>query len=462
MSVNPPSLIGKHPEVIEECLVLLFKELDNVGILWAVAHGWEGLPTYARHDVDLLVLPSDVKQIGEIIETVAKKTGWIHYGSFRSSNLTSHWIMRMGDEISYFKIDLFQEMTLRGSRFFSNTRTKRALSQRWKNENGIWCLTYGYAGASVLVKELIANGRLEGELRHQLVQNDCKKDVAGFSLLIEDACKDKDVAKKIVELCNNCSWDDLAGYAKFLKRGVLGFKFSNILGQIRYVYDYFRLSFFPYLRLFVAFVGPDGCGKTTICDNVAKYFDHRPFCGMMRLHFNFGNVVRLRDIKKFLCRLVGKKIEFEKEAPPGTRGIGMTPPHSCLKSMAYILFYGIQLALGRIALWKWRVFSSLIIADRYYYDYYYMRGHIKSPKWFKDLIGLIIPKPQIIFVLERPAEEIFRGKPELEIDEIKRQQKAIRDNFGKSSKVRFIDASKGVEQTVRQVQSEIEKWLISH
>ena len=164
---------------------------------------------------------------------------------------------------------------------------------------------------------------------------------------------------------------------------------------------------------------------------------------------------------KFLNFLVKGWLTRINFSPPGTRGMGMKPPLGCLRSMFYVLYYGVFLALGRVQLWMWRTYSSLIVADRYYYDYYYMYGHSKSPAWFKDLVGLIVPKPQLVFFLDRPADEIFAQKPELEISEIKRQQDVIRKLLKNDRRARIIDASRGVEETLRAVNGEIEQWLMA-
>ena len=142
--------------------------------------------------------------------------------------------------------------------------------------------------------------------------------------------------------------------------------------------------------------------------------------------------------------------------------MGMKPPLSRMRSMFYVLYYGISLAMGRIALFRWRTFSGLLLADRYYYDYYYMRGHMNCPKWWKDVVGLIAPKPDMVFVLERPAEEIYRQKPELEVEEIKRQQQAIRNCLCHDRRAKFIDAGNGIDETARQVNGEIEKWIMNY
>lgn len=454
------SLIGSHPEVIATFLVPFFKELDDSGVVWAVAHGWEGLPTYARHDVDIALRKKDLKRTISILKNVAKATGWINYCHFKSSNLHSYWILLPGEEISYFQVDFFLEASLRGIPFFSSVRP---LKNRWRNEKGIWCMPYSYSAASVLLKEVIANSRLEREARHAQVYDGVAKDRDGFVALLAEAFRgDVDFAEKVVGIVERKDWDALPRLATEIRRRVLSHRLSNIVGIMIYLFDNVRLRLFPFLRPFVVLVGPDGCGKTTIANAIVAHFDHRPLCGLMRIHSHFPGAIRLRDIYKLILRLFGKKVEFAPEPPAGTRGMGMKPPLGMVRSMLYVMYYGASLAFGRIALFRWRTFSGLLLADRYYYDYYYMRGHMKCPKWWKDMVGLIVPKPDMVFVLERPAEEIFRQKPELEVEEIKRQQQAIRDCLGRSKRVRFIDAGNGILQTVRQVNREIEKWIMNY
>lgn len=84
---------------------------------------------------------------------------------------------------------------------------------------------------------------------------------------------------------------------------------------------------------------------------------------------------------------------------------------------------------------------------------------MNSPVWFKRIIEIMVPKPDLIFYLDRPAEDIFKQKPELEIDEIRRQQEAIREMMKGRCEAYVIDASVGVEKTIANVNEKIELWL---
>lgn len=456
----PKSVVGAHPEVIEGLVRLFLRILDERCVVWAIAHGWYGLPRYARHDMDILIRRSDVKVVEAALRAACRQTGWVLYGSFRNSILWSYWLLLPGAEQSYFQLDVMTEAGMRGRPFFRTRLGRDELGRRWRNDDGIWCVSYAFAAASDLLKELIANSRFEGVLRIRHVEDALECESDALQALLSDAIGDSVLAQEIVAVCKRKAWSELARYAACIRKNFRRYTWRDIPSLTRYGYDYFRLRFRPFLRLMVVVIGPDGCGKTTVGDGIETYFRDRPFLNVMRIHSNFSSAIRMRDIKSFLFRLMGKDVCVAQEKPAGTPGLGMVRPLPMLRSMAYVAYYGFWFALGRIQLWKWRTFSSIIIADRYYYDYYYMRGHMNSPRWFKNLIEVIVPRPNLIFYLDRPAEVIFKQKPELSVSEIRRQQSAIREFLKGRREARIVDASQGIRQTIGHINSEIEHWLV--
>jgi thymidylate kinase len=128
--------------------------------------------------------------------------------------------------------------------------------------------------------------------------------------------------------------------------------------------------------------------------------------------------------------------------------------------MFYVAYYGFNQILGWVRFLRFSPnLPALVIADRYYYDYYYQLGYKNCPKWFVRLIAMFIPKPDMLFVLEREADDIYKKKPELDIGEIRREQAAIKQYLSRDSMTRIIDAGKGVAGTVAQVEVLISDWL---
>lgn len=456
--IMPPSLVGRDPSVIAPFLITLFNNFERENVRWAVMRGWEGLPYYTRHDVDILIAKADVKRALKIVAQAARQSEWVPYGNFKFSNLWSSWLLKSGTmETSYLQLDFFTEASLRGIPFCDSGRW---LEKREMNTEGIWHTSIGYGAACTLLKELIANGKLDGELRRQQVRDAMLTDRQNFKNVLLEALVDVGLRDKIICLCQEEDWARLQGVSQLVKRRVVRYEMRYVKGIAVYLFDCIKMQLFPYLRLFIAFIGPDGCGKTTIANRIVDRFDHRPFAGLYRIKSDFNLLPRLRDIKAALWSLCGKKIVFPQDPVPGTRHMGMKDPLSIPRSMIYVAYYGMGLALGQVKLLFWRSFSGIIVADRYYYDYYYMRGHCRCPRWYLKLIETFIPTPNLIFVLERPAEDIYAQKPELSIDEIIRQQQSIRACVKNRGNARIIDASKGVEATVEAVSTEIEKWLV--
>lgn len=459
MAKNPDSLVGSDPSVIALFLQSFFSEMNKEKLLWAVMRGWEGLPFYTRHDVDFLVDRKNLSAALKILRSVAAQTGWIEYGSFRFSNLTSIWfLLDDSHEVSFLQLDFFTEASLRGVRFLDSSKW---LHSRIAREDGLYHMDIGYAACCTLIKECLANGRLDGELRYQQVRDAVALSSDAYRKALKEILGDSELFEKVFDLSRREDWKGLENCVSEMRRYVFRFKASNIFPIFRYVCDVFRLQFFPYLRIFIAIIGPDGCGKTTVADGVSARFKHRPFASIRRIHSDFGFLPRLRDIKKWIFRLANIHIDFASDLAPGTRHMGMQPPLSQVRSMLYVLYYGIGLRLGMLKLLTWRTFSGMILADRYYYDYYYMRGHMQCPRWWLDMIGIIVPEPDLIFYLDRPAEKIYAQKPELEISEIKRQQQAINDVMKKNKRFRIINASQGIDDAVQKVSRWVELWLIS-
>ena len=78
------------------------------------------------------------------------------------------------------------------------------------------------------------------------------------------------------------------------------------------------------------------------------------------------------------------------------------------------------------------------------------------------MMEFFAPTPDLIISLERPASDIYSQKPELDIEEIEREQAIIRKYLGKRKQTKIVDASHGVDATIAAVIKEVESWISSH
>ena len=461
MDDRPVSIVCSDPTVVRPLLCDLQKSWDGADVEWALLSGWEGLPDYVRHDLDIIVSPQSYRVAVSVLKDVAGRNGWRPFGTFREGGeyssfyFTKH-IDRL-DEDAYIQFDLFKSFRRHNVRVVD---VHSALAQRCKGGNGFWHVPDGWRGAFLVIKEMLANGKVEGELRHKQIRESVATDRNGFieTLRCFGGVMLAERTAAAIE-SGDCELKSLVPvYSSAYRILALKSPFAFVASLFQYVAG----CLFPFKRLFVAFIGPDGCGKTTIADAIEARFHKHPFAAVWRVKSGFGPLPRVRDILASVKRLLtGKKVEFAAGPEAGTKGAGMVKPQSICKAMFYVSYYGFNQILGWARFLRFSPnLPALVIADRYYYDYYYQLGYSRCPKWFVRLIAMFIPKPDMLFVLEREADDIYEKKPELDIDEIRREQAAIKQYLSCSAMTRIIDARKGVDGTVAQVEKLISDWLL--
>lgn len=460
MNELPESIVCSDPTVVRPFLCDLREAWDDANVEWALLSGWENLPDYVRHDLDIIVAPQCYRKAVSVLKDVAGKNGWRSFGIFREDGEYSSFYfvkhIESLNENAYIQFDLFKSYRRHNVRVLD---IQFALSCRCKEENGFWHVPVGWRGAFLIIKEMLANGKVEGELRHRQIKESVATDRDAFLQTLR-AFGGEVLAEKTLKTVDggDLLFKALAPiYSHAYRKFVLKSPFAFACGLVQYVVG----CLFPFKRLFVAFIGPDGCGKTTIADAIAARFYKHPFAAVWRVKSGFGPLPRIRDILASVKRLLtGKKVEFAAGPEAGTKGLGMVKPQSVCKAMFYVSYYGFNQILGWARFLRFSPnLPALLIADRYYYDYYYQLGYKNCPKWFVRLIAMLIPKPNMLFVLDRDAQDIYDKKPELTIEEINREQTAIAQLLGKSPSLHVIDARKGVDSTVKKISAIVDGWL---
>ena len=453
------SLVGGRPDVIAPYLIGLFRDFDQLNITWAVMRGWERLPEWTRYDVDILVERKDVRLAVNTVQSVGTRYGWKTYGVLHQGAMTSIWMLQEYDSIGqcYLRIDIETGNSYRGIEIHESQKClkDRVLVER-TNGCKFWRMPDGYAALAVLLKQLAVAGVVDTERRRRQVMNGLGD--PQFSVLLRDALQDDSLADELHTALLKGDWDAVKRCGKHVQGRLFRKTPMNLLRMARYSVGLLKQMLKPYMRCLIVLVGPDGCGKTTIADAICTRFKGRPFQSIMRVHMLFG-VPRMRDVIGIAYKLIGCKQPPQKTVAPGTRHCGMQRPHSMLKAMMYVTYYGIGMLFGRLRLMLWRTQGGLVVADRFYQDYYYMRGYMNCPKWYIRIMESFSPKPDLILSLERPAEDIYAQKPELDVAEIGREQMAIRKYIGSRENARIVDASQGVGTTIAKVVCEIESHI---
>ena len=187
----------------------------------------------------------------------------------------------------------------------------------------------------------------------------------------------------------------------------------------------------------IAFLGPDGSGKSTIIDGLIKQI--LPY--RKNVYFHLKPIVQS---KLEPPKVVTNPHEFQ--------------PYSPLKSFVKLVYFIFQYNIGWIKnIIPLRIKSSLIIFDRYYDDVLvdHKRYRYGGNKRLAKFIRSFIPRPELYFILTTEAIVISKRKQEVPLEELQRQIKGYR-SLGDNKRYFNID----VNRTPEEIVSEITKILM--
>jgi len=201
--------------------------------------------------------------------------------------------------------------------------------------------------------------------------------------------------------------------------------------KITQYFSYKYLRIIKPLGYTIAVLGTDGAGKSTIIKEITAIIDHA-------LHVQHRYEHMRPNLLPNIAQLFGRPVET------GT----VTDPHNSSSSG----FCGSVLRLSYYSsdyLWGWwlKIYPAIVkrprlcIFDRYYYDYQIdqKRGRIKLPLWIIRLVGIFIPKPDIVLCLGGDPAKIHARKPEISLAEVERQTKELKKLSNQMPNAVWID-----------------------
>jgi thymidylate kinase len=192
----------------------------------------------------------------------------------------------------------------------------------------------------------------------------------------------------------------------------------------------------------VLVAGPDGAGKTS----VAAALERDP-SGTKRIHWRPGLLPHLGN-------LVGNHVVSGAQQPHGPA------PRNRIVSLGRLLYFLVDFQLGylvRVAPSKRR--GNWVVIERGWWDMQIdpRRYRLGSIPTLIRYLGRMVPKPDLLVILDAPSPVLRRRKEELPKDELERQRQAwLALDLPGVQKV-VIDATQPLRQVVADVRGSIKK-----
>jgi hypothetical protein len=199
--------------------------------------------------------------------------------------------------------------------------------------------------------------------------------------------------------------------------------------------------------LCVLVVGPDGAGKSTLTESLAKSFE--PLFGSpVRLHWRPG-----------VLPTPGAVISASQGDPANPHG---RPPHGALLSLLILLYQWADFELGGfVSVLPIRARSGLVLWERGWWDTAVdpLRYRLRVPKWVVRSLGRMLPGPDLALVVEAPPSVLRKRKGELDSGELARQTSEWRDVLPRRIPRVYLDGTKDATQVSQTAREAVLRFL---
>ena len=411
---------------------IFFKELNCSEIPYAITGRTEKYPDDIHSDIDIIISPNKYVAFWMFMSDIQKyKIDWIQ---IITHEITAHYCivtLSNGYEHHILKPDVCSDYYRRGTLFL---KADYLLQNRIYNSKGFYQLAPNKEFVYYLLKKIDKEYISEEQFRH--LKSQWNEDKVGCKNAIKPFFTVRNQTF-IEQVFNHNNINLLNSNLIILKMNLhqnLSFSIKDYFFKIRNRIE----RIIKPTGLVIAFMGPDGSGKSSI----------------------------INAVKEDLTEVFRKNKQFHLFPKESSETATNTNPHG-LKQRGFLcsllkLFY--FLGLYTIGYWSkvypLKIRSTLIIFDRYFHDilidpkrYRHSGGKI----WIK-LIGTFIPKPDLWILLDAPAEVIQQRKTEVTFEETSFQVNEYRKLFNNLSNAIIINAN----QPLQQVIYDTEKAIIEH
>ena len=421
--------------------------MGEENISYCVLKNFDHLPEKPGRDVDIWVEKRDFHKCLRIMFAVSKSHGWrLLARSQTFFNTGEYCFLRRGHRTDNICIlDISPYLHWRGINYLDD----EVLAQRQHTlPNGIKVATPGIEAAA-----LIFRGRMMGVIKEadrSRITRCLEEDAQGFlEVLVEPF--GRGVAERILQAAKAGDWDFLEQNMDQFQRVILQRALRRRPWfQIRQWLRYFGASgkailLGPTHGFFLALLGPDGAGKTTLARLLLEKAAVWKIFGRREYRYRRFHIPWLKRLTSKIKNTEVVNIDAE------VRADGAIIPLGPVKATVYLIYLALEYILGYFYLNRFKMNGGLLIFDRYFYDYLVFEDFQRAPAWILRLLAKLVPRPDALIYLQNDPEIIHARKPERSVQEIARQAKICEDLVALLPPAYTLQTSKDPEELVEEI-----------
>ena len=406
------------------------KYLTNEGIAYRVTNGYKAIVNGVNDDsdYDILFKVSDFKTITTSVGDFCAHYNYKLVQVYHQEVYAKNFFVYDATQNRLLNLDLYGELSRKGIKLFNEDE----LFNHKTEYQGISILKPHQEFIQYLIKKVDKEAISETTFNHLKAlfrnqQNDCERYLKQF------------FKKSHASITHAFLHNEYAVFAKHIlsfKEDFKSLKKNTASNSIKNSFRILKRIIQP-TGLAIAFLGPDGSGKSTIIDGLLE--QTLPF----RRH-DYFHLKPIPQNKNAVQQVVTNPHQYE--------------PYSFLKSYFKLLFFVYQYNMGWLKhIVRLKIKSSLVIFDRYYDDVLAdnKRYRYGGSKTIAKCIRYFIPKSELYFILTADATIIHKRKQEVPIEELQRQIKAYR---GLADNTRYINID--VNKPPKEIVLEITKIIM--
>lgn len=402
-------MVEVYKSKLTEFIQSFFLRLEQENVQYCILRNYADLPQNLQGgDIDILVSPEQIDVFDNILVQVSEEYDLIVIQKIRLLTQLKYKLLNRTISLDEpgLAMDVVFGLDWRGLEYLSveELLTKR---RRYKD---FYILDQVHE-AFIVVFDRILWGELPKDKYFSLILDNMSKCRLEWEILIKEAFGSK-ISRELVDDIERMRFKRILGYARQLRfRCFLkNFLSAPFVSLFRFS-TYHIFQFINYVRyggIFLAFVGPDGVGKSTLIEKCSDAFSRLRIEPNI-FHWRPSLMQPLSAYRKYLG---------------GSEGGWLKGTSGTLGSIFRLIYYTFDYIFGYL----FCVLPSLkrgevVIFDRYFYDYLVDPERIRTAFLgpLSKIASLIIPKPDLVIALYANPSNIHKRKPELSEEEIGRQ-----------------------------------------